>query len=238
MSNKVVRGTMLLTGAAFLSKFLGMIYVIPLQSLIGARGGALYFYAYAPYTVLIGISTVGIPLAVSKFVSRYNTLGDYRIGLRMFRIGLVMMSITGLIAFLLLFFGAEWVASKYIVDDEHGNTIQDVKMVMQMVSFALLIIPMMSMARGFFQGYQSMGPTAVSQIVEQIVRIAFVLISAFIIIHIYNGSITTAVGFATFAAFIGAIASCIVLVLYWIKRKKYINGNIANQTKHYDLSRK
>src|SRR5699024_10903500 len=50
--------------------------------------------------------------------------------------------------------------------------------------------------------------------------------------------ITTAVGFATFAAFIGAIASCVVLVLYWIKRKKYINGNIANQTKHYDLSRK
>lgn len=238
MSNKVVRGTVLLTGAAFLSKFLGMIYVIPLQHLIGARGGALYFYAYAPYTVLIGLSTVGIPLAVSKFVSRYNALGDYRIGLRMFKTGLIMMFFTGLLAFLILFFGAEWVAEKYIVDDKAGNTVQDVKMVIQMVSFALLIIPMMSIARGFFQGYQSMEPTALSQVVEQIVRIAFVLVSAFIIIYLKNGSITTAVGFATFAAFIGALASCVILILYWFKRKRSINEKIATQTRHYNLTTK
>lgn len=238
MSNKVVRGTVLLTGAAFLSKFLGMIYVIPLQHLIGARGGALYFYAYAPYTVLIGLSTVGIPLAVSKFVSRYNALGDYRIGLRMFKTGLVMMFFTGMIAFLVLFFGAEWIAHKYIVDDTAGNTVEDVKMVIQMVSFALIIIPMMSIARGFFQGYQSMEPTALSQVIEQIVRIAFVLVSAFIIVYLNNGSITTAVGFATFAAFIGALASCVVLILYWLRRKRSINQKIATQTRHYNLTNK
>lgn len=236
MSNKVVKGTVLLTGAAFLSKFLGMIYVIPLQGLIGARGGALYFYAYAPYTVLIGLSTVGIPLAVSKFVSRYNALGDYRLGLRMFKTGLIMMCFTGLIAFLILFFSAEWIAERFIVDDSEGNTVQDVKMVIQMVSFALLIIPMMSIARGFFQGYQSMEPTALSQVIEQIVRIAFVLISAYIIVYINDGSITTAVGFATFAAFVGALASCVVLVFYWLKKKKVINEKISTQTTHYELS--
>lgn len=238
MSNKVVRGTVLLTGAAFLSKFLGMIYVIPLQELIGARGGALYFYAYAPYTVLIGLSTVGIPLAVSKFVSRYNALGDYKIGLRMFKTGIIMMCFTGLIAFLFLFFSAEWIAERYIADDQKGNTVQDVKMVIQMVSFALLIIPMMSIARGFFQGYQSMEPTALSQVVEQIVRIAFVLVSAFIIIYINDGSITTAVGFATFAAFIGALASCVVLIFYWFKKRKEINEKISTQTRHYNLTTK
>src|SRR5690625_900152 len=96
MSNNIVRGTMLLTGASFLSRFLGMIYVIPFNALVGSQGGALYFYAYNPYSILISISTVGVPLAVSKFVAKYNSLGDYETGMRMFRTGLMMMLLTGL----------------------------------------------------------------------------------------------------------------------------------------------
>src|SRR5699024_174894 len=106
MSN-IVRGTLLLTGASFLSKFLGMIYVIPFNELVGSRGGALYFYAYNPYSILISISTVGVPLAVSKFVARYNSLGDYATSMRMFRTGITIMTITGLLAFLTLYFSAE-----------------------------------------------------------------------------------------------------------------------------------
>lgn len=229
MSNKIVRGTMLLTGAAFLSKFLGMIYVIPFNELVGTKGGALYLYAYNPYTILISISTIGVPLATSKFISKYNSLGDYYTGMRMFKLGIILMSITGVISFLILFFSADWIAHSFVVDDEYGNSVADVKMVIRMVSFALLIIPGMSIIRGFFQGNQSMGPTAVSQVIEQIVRIAFVLISAFIIIKIYDGTIATAVGFATFAAFVGALASLAVLIRYWVKRKDYIMTKVDAQ---------
>ncbi len=229
MSNKIVRGTMLLTGAAFLSKFLGMIYVIPFNELVGTKGGALYLYAYNPYTILISISTIGVPLATSKFISKYNSLGDYYTGMRMFKLGIILMSITGVISFLILFFSADWIAHSFVVDDDYGNSVADVKMVIRMVSFALLIIPGMSIIRGFFQGNQSMGPTAVSQVIEQIVRIAFVLISAFIIIKIYDGTIATAVGFATFAAFVGALASLAVLIRYWVKRKDYIMTKVDAQ---------
>src|SRR5699024_722269 len=90
-------------------------------------------------------------------------------------------------------------------------------------------------SRGFFQGYHSMGPTAVSQVIEQIVRIVFVLGASYIIIYVMNGEIATAVGFATFAAFIGAIASCLVLAYYWRKRKPYINQQLSAQTTSYDL---
>lgn len=238
MSNNLVRGASLLTGAALLSKILGMIYVIPFNALVGAQGGALYLYAYNPYTILVGISTVGIPLAVSKFVSKYNSLGDYHTGMRMFRVGLVIMSLTGIVAFLILYFSSGWIAGKYIVDDEHGNTVEDVKMVIQMVSFALLIIPAMSIFRGFFQGNQSMGPTAVSQVVEQIVRIVFVLVAGYLVIFVFNGTTSTAVGYATFAAFIGALASFVVLITYWQKRKHHIHKQIEQQKKSYDISTK
>lgn len=238
MSN-FVRGTLLLTGASFLSKFLGMIYVIPFNALVGGQGGALYYYAYNPYTILISISTVGVPLAVSKFVSKYNSLGDYETGLRMFRYGLFVMFFTGSLAFLLLYFNAEWLANLMIhKEDQYGNTVDDVKSVIQMVSFALIIIPAMSIVRGFFQGNQSMGPTAVSQVIEQIVRIAFVLIGAFIVINVFEGSIATAVRFATFAAFVGAIASCIVLFVYWVKRTPFLKKQLQQQRTHYDLSKK
>ncbi len=235
MSNKIVRGTMLLTGAAFLSKFLGMIYVIPFNELVGTKGGALYLYAYNPYTILISISTIGVPLATSKFISKYNSLGDYYTGMRMFKLGIILMSITGLISFLILFFSADWIAHSFVVDDNYGNSVEDVKMVIRMVSFALLIVPGMSIVRGFFQGNQSMGPTAVSQVIEQIVRIAFVLISAYIIIKIYDGTIATAVGFATFASFIGALASIVVLLRYWIKRKDFIMTNVNDQVVKEDI---
>ncbi|MEI3606137.1 polysaccharide biosynthesis protein [Pseudogracilibacillus sp. SE30717A] len=238
MSNKILRGTLLLTGAAFLSKFLGMIYVIPFNELVGDKGGALYYYAYNPYTILISISTVGIPLAVSKIVSKYNSLGHYDIGMRVFKASMTLMLITGVLAFLTLYFSSEWLAGKFIYSDNHDNEIEDVKKVMQMVSFALLIIPGMSVARGFFQGNHSMEPTAISQVVEQIVRIAFVLISAFIIVKVYNGSIVLAVSFATFAAFVGALISCVILWYFWRKRREEFRQNVPQSKRELHISTK
>lgn len=238
MSN-IVRGTMLLTVATFLSKFLGMIYVIPFNELVGAKGGALFNFAYTPYNILISISTIGVPLAVSKFVSKYNALGDYYTGMRMFKAGIVLMLGTGFLAFLSLFFGADFLASKIIsADNPDSITVAEVSMVIKMVSFALIVIPAMSIVRGFFQGHQSMGPTAVSQVVEQIVRIVFLLTAAYVVLNVYKGTIATAVGFATFAAFVGALGSCVVLALYWQKRKRHIHSLIANQTETHDFSTK
>ncbi len=226
---------MLLTGASFLSKFLGMIYLIPFNALVGAEGGAMYGYAYTPYSIFISISTVGIPVAVSKFVSKYNSLGDYETGMRMFKAGSTLMLGTGFVAFLILFFSADWLAQMQITGDEAEVTAEDVAFVTRMVSFALIIIPSMSIVRGFFQGHQSMGPTAVSQVVEQIVRIVFILVGSYIIIQLLGGSVTTAVGFSTFAAFIGAIASCVVLAVYWKKRKPFLQRQIAQQRYTYDF---
>lgn len=230
MSN-IVRGSMLLTGATFLSKFLGLIYLIPFNALVGAEGGTLYNFAYVPYNIMLSISTIGIPLAMSKTISKYNALGDYETGRRTFKYGTVLMFITGFISFLILFFGAETLANGMITNDnpEYGITVADVVLVIRAVSFALLIIPAMSIMRGFFQGYESMGPSAVSTVTEQIVRILFVLISVFVVIVIAKGTIAAAVGFATFGAFVGAIGSWVVLLYFWKKRKPYLDESLKKQ---------
>lgn len=235
MSN-IVRGTMLLTGASFLSKFLGMIYVIPFNSLVGATGGTLFAYAYTPYNIFISLSTVGVPLAVSKFVAKYKAVGDYETGMRMFRTGMALMIGTGVLAFFAMFFSADWLAAQMITSqDAKSITSADVAFVIKMVSFALILIPAMSIVRGFFQGHHSMGPTAISQIMEQIVRIAFILGGSFVIVSVLNGSVIAAVGFSTFSAFLGAVASCFVLWVYWRKRQPYIQRQLQQQIYTHDL---
>ncbi|MDM8102605.1 MULTISPECIES: putative polysaccharide biosynthesis protein [Oceanobacillus] len=234
MSN-MLRGTMLLSGASFLSKFLGMIFVIPFFAIVGTTGNALFVYAYTPYSIFISLSTVGIPAAVSKFVSKYNALGDYQIGMRMFRAGSALMLVTGVVAFLVMFLSADWIGAQQIKGEGGPITPDDIAFVIRMVSFALIVIPAMSIVRGFFQGNQSMGPTAISQTIEQIVRIIAILLGSYIIVNYFNGSITLAVGFAAFAALIGALAACLVLFWYWRKRKPFIDKKIANQKTTHDF---
>lgn len=227
MQSRLLRGTAILSGAIFLSKFLGLIFIIPFNAIVGPEGVALYGYAYVPYTIILSAATLGIPMAVSKFVSKYNAVGDYLTGRRLFRSGIFVMTITGFLAFLLLF----WLAPKiapFVVSagDETGNSPADVTMVIRLVSTALIVVPVMSVIRGYFQGFQSMGPTAVSQVVEQIVRIAFILVGASLVIYVFGGSKSTAVGFATFAAFVGALGGLFVLVRYWLKRKEHLDRQL------------
>lgn len=230
--SKLLRGTMLLTAATFISKILGLIYIFPFTAIVGQQGMALYSYGYIPYTVILSMATLGIPLAVSKFVSKYNTLGDYQTGRRLFQSGLIVMSITGLVSFSFLFFMAPSISTWIIKDpsDLKGNSMDDMVFTIRMVSTALLIVPLMSLLRGYFQGFQSMGPTAVSQVVEQIVRIMFILSFTYIIIGLLDGQLGTAVGFATFGAFVGALGGMGVLLYYWFKRKELLNKQLEEST--------
>ncbi|WP_071458648.1 putative polysaccharide biosynthesis protein [Bacillus massilinigeriensis] len=223
MENKFIRGTFFLTAASLISKILGFVYIIPFTALVGTEGYALYKYAYGPYTILLSISTIGLPLAVSKFVSKYNEIGNYRVGLTLLKYDMSLMLFTGFLAFSALYLSAPFLAELLIEPtDSTGNSIEDVQFVIRLVSFALLIIPTMSIFRGYFQGSQSMGPSALSTVIEQVVRILFILVGAYVAIHILDSTVTNAVGIATFAAFIGGVAGFIVLLFVFFKRRELI----------------
>ncbi|MCM3162764.1 polysaccharide biosynthesis protein [Metabacillus litoralis] len=220
MSNNLLRGTFVLTLGTYISRILGMIYLIPFAAMVGTTGGGLFHAGYAQYTIFLSVATAGFPAAVSKFVSKYNALGDYQTSRRMFKAGILVMLITGLLAFAILYMLAPWFAIAALAERElNGVTVEDATLVIRMVSIALIVVPLMSLIRGFFQGHQSMGPTAVSQVVEQLVRIVFLLVSTYIVMNVLNGGLVLAVGYATFAAFVGAVGGLVVLFIYWVKRK-------------------
>lgn len=223
MSSNLVKGTAILTIGLFLSKALGLLYVIPFYAIVGEENIGLYQYAYIPYNLALAVAISGAPLAISKFVSKYNAVGDYATGRKLMKSGMLVMVMTGILSFLVLFFLAEPIAHLVITNDEKDFSIAEVTSVIRWVSYALLVVPLMSIVRGYLQGNQKFEPTSVSQLIEQIVRIIVVLLGAFIVVNVLDLSPRIAVKFAVFAAFIGALAGLVVLYKYWLKYKPEFN---------------
>lgn len=243
MSSKLLRGTFILTMGTIISKVLGLFYVIPFYQIVKEEGTALYSYSYIPYTIFLSIAVAGVPLAVSKFIAKYNALGEYAVGRKLFKSGLVVMLSSGFAAFLVMYLSAPLLAEIVlnsnggsVKDQETVISVSDITTVIRAVSFALIIVPIMSLIRGFFQGHQSMGPSAVSQVVEQIVRIGFILIGSYVVLYVLKGSLVMAIGVATFAAFIGAIGSLAVLMWYWYKRKPHLDKLLEQDKGTMDIS--
>ena len=221
MSSKFLKGAFILTFGSVLSKVLGLFYLIPFEAMVGDTGATLYSYGYVPYSIFISFATAGMPLAVSKFISKYNAIEEYAVGQKLFKSSLILMFITGFLAFLILYALAP-VYAGFANVGESVLTIEDITAVIRAVSFALILVPFMSIIRGYFQGHEEMAPTAVSQVIEQIVRIVFLLAGVFIVLKVMDGNLVEAISIATFAATVGAVGGLIVLVWYWKKRQPYI----------------
>lgn len=218
--NSFMQGAFIATFGIVLSKILGIIYVIPFYAIIGEQGGALYGYAYSIYSIFLGISQAGIPLAISKIVSEYNVLGYYNAKRRTFQLGKKVLSILGIICFLIMFIFAKGVATIIIGTVTGGNTIEDVTFVVRVISFAILIVPILSIYRGYLQGHKFITPTSVSQVLEQIVRVLVIVIGSFLTLKVFKLSLTTTVGVAVFSATIGALVSYFYLIDKTKKNKK------------------
>ena len=211
--NSFMQGAFIATLGIVLSKILGIIYVIPFYAIIGAQGGALYGYGYSIYSIFLGISQAGIPLAISKIVSEYNVLGYYEAKRRTFKLGKKVLSMLGILSFIVMFIFAKPLALLIIGNIEGGNTVSDVTFVIRVISTAVLVVPFLSIYRGYLQGHKYITPTSISQVLEQIVRVSIIVGGSFLTLKVFNLSLTNAVGVAVFAATIGALCSYFYLFL-------------------------
>lgn len=218
--NNFVQGAFVATLGIVITKILGILYVIPFYSIIGEKGGALYGYAYSIYLVFMAISSAGIPLAISKIISEYQTLGYYDAKQRAFKMGKQIAITLGLICFVILFIFAPELADAILGDLKGGNTIEDVTYVIRVISTAIIVVPILSIYRGYFEGHKFITPTAISQVFEQIMRVAVIVIGSFLTLKVFNLSLTTAVGVAVFGATVGSLASYFYLIEKRYKNKQ------------------
>ena len=139
--NSFINGALIATLGIVITKFLGIIYVIPFYAIIGEENIVLYGYAYTIYNLFLSLSTVGIPPAMSKLISEYNTLKYYSTKERTYKLGKFLLISFGIISFFILFLTAPLIASRIMGDAKGGNSIRDIAFVIRVISTAILIVP-------------------------------------------------------------------------------------------------
>ncbi|MDD2409717.1 MAG: polysaccharide biosynthesis protein [Bacilli bacterium] len=221
--NSFIEGTLIATASVILVKILGMLYVIPFYIIVGSKGGALYSYAYNIYLIFLSISSAGIPSAISKIISEYNALGMLEAKTRAFKLGKKFIGYFSIAAFIILFLFAEEMALLILGNLTGGNTVQDVAFVIRCVSFAILIIPHLSVTKGYLQAHRYITPSSNSNLLEQIVRIFVILTGSYLAYKILDASLTVTVGIAVSGAFFGGLIAYIYLLKIIRKNKKELN---------------
>lgn len=217
--NSFIEGTIIATLAIVFVKILGMLYVIPFYSIVGSDGGALYSYAYNIYLIFLSISSAGIPSAVSKIISEYHTLGYEDAKNRAYVLSKRLVSFISVVAFLFLFIMAEEIGAFIIGNLTGGNTSEDIAFVIRCVSPSILVIPFLSVTKGYLQGHNYVSPSSFSQLIEQIVRILVILSGSYLALKVFKGTLSLAIGIAVGGAFVGGLAALIYLKVVMHKNK-------------------
>ena len=209
-ADKFLRGAMILTLAGLMVKVIGSVNRILLSRLLGGEGIGLYQMAYPVYLLLVAISSAGIPIAISIIVSEKLAQKDYANVNRVFKVSLGLMAVTGLFFASSLFVAAGWLVESGIITDSRAYY------GLIALTPAVFLSTILACFRGFFQGQQMMTPPAVSQILEQFVRVTTMLILAYILLP--KGLEYAAAG-AAFGAAPGALMGLVVLSFFYIKYK-------------------
>lgn len=167
----------ILAVATVLTKVIGVIYRIPLANILGDAGNGFYGYAYQIYAMALMVSSLSLPTAVSKLVSAKLAAGQKRNSVRVFRCSMLFAVVVGAVVTAAVFFGADAI-SVYAMKSPLSVY------ALQMLAPGLFLVAVMAVIRGYFQGLGSMMPTAVSQIIEQLIRAVISIAGASIFVDI------------------------------------------------------
>lgn len=213
----LLRGTLILAAAQFLSRVLGAVYRIPLYRIIGDQGMGLVQMAYPIYSAALALSSAGLPVAISKVVAEFVAQGRRREARKSLSVSLIMLAVTGLAFSAGLIGGAKTLSVTLAKDPRSYYPILA-------VAPAVFIVSVMSAFRGYFQGYQNMVPTAVSQVLEQVVRVVTMFVLAY---YLAPRGIEYAAAGATFGAVTGAVASLCFLLAVFFRFEPYAREGFA-----------
>ncbi len=206
-------GILAITG--ILVRIIGMFYRIPLVNIIGDEGNGIYSVAFNIYNIMLVLSSYGMPMAVSKLMSACLAKKEFKNANQVYKCSLVVSAVTGGLAALILFFGADLIESMY-------KGVPGLAIPLRVLAPTIFFVALLGVVRGFYQGQGTMIPTAFSQLIEQIINAAVSIIAALILVRTFSASVdVSAYGAAggTLGTCLGALSALIVLVVLYILYK-------------------
>ncbi|WP_449538335.1 putative polysaccharide biosynthesis protein [Ferdinandcohnia sp. Marseille-Q9671] len=210
-SKRIWEGAFVLTLAGLITKILSAGYRIPYQNIAGDVGFYIYQQAYPIYGIVLVFSTYGFPVIISKMLAEKLEQNDYASVGKIVYTTLLTLLVMGVTIFSFLYWGASIVAG-WMGDKELANLIR-------VIAFSFLLLPFISVFRGFFQGHKNMVPTAVSQVTEQFIRVVTILVASFILLDVGYGAYEAGAG-AIFGSVTGGFAAISILMFFLLKGRK------------------
>lgn len=199
------KGAFVLVVAGIVTKILSAVYRVPFQNIVGDVGFYIYQQVYPFLGIAVMLSTSGFPVIISKLMNDYS---DHK--QKIMKISAFYVTAAGLVLFALMYAGAAPLAS----------FMGDARLVMliRVAAFAFVLFPFTAIFRGYFQGVHDMMPSALSQITEQLLRVAVLLGLSFWLLKSGRSLYAAGAGAAS-GSLAGSLAALCVLAVFWYKRK-------------------
>ena len=203
-----LHGATLLAAATVIVKVIGAVYKIPLQSILGTMGYSYFSSAYDIYTLLLLISTAGLPVAMSRMISEASSLNDHARTRRVYNTSRAIFLIIGAVSTALMMFFCKALAN--------SQEQPDAALAIFCLAPCAFLMSVISTYRGFFQGQGNMLPTSKSQVLEAVLKLGAGLVGAVVILQL-GGTISMAAA----GAILGVTLSCALSVgyLFWVFHK-------------------
>lgn len=226
-----MQGVITLMFSQVLIKILGLVYTLYLTNRegFGDKGNGICASGYQIYALLLTISSIGVPSAISKLVSERVAVGDNKGAHRIFKIAFATFAIIGLVGSLLLFFGANVIANNWL-------QIPEAEMTLVALSPAIFFVTVASVMRGYFNGRQKISVGARSQTLEQVFKTLLTIIVVEIVAILSNVSTEWMAAGANLASTLATFLGFSYLFLYYRTERKEIASEIKN-TVNYKYER-
>ncbi|WP_181346839.1 polysaccharide biosynthesis protein [Thalassobacillus sp. CUG 92003] len=220
----LIKSTFILTLATLVSKLLGSLFRIPLQNIAGDEVLGIFSLVYPVYMVTLILSVAGIPIAISKLISEARVARDTT------RIRHIYITASWLgLLFGVLSFSLISLFSKPISSLLGG---EETLPALLIVATSLLVAPYMAVYRGYFQGFEDMRPTALSQVIEQFVRAGLIIVLAYVLTS-YQFSNDMVAGGVMVGSVAGVLASLVYLRIKYIRSPHHIQATERYSLQHF-----
>lgn len=214
-SDFLVQGS-ILAAASIIVRLIGMFYRIPMANIMGEEGQGLYSIAYDIYSLALILSSYSLPLSVSKLMAAKNINKEYKNAMKIFKCTLVFAVTSGGIMAVFMFVFADVLAGLY------GSP--NAAYPLRILAPTIFVVAVLGVLRGFFQGKSNMLPTAVSQIMEQIVNAVVSVAAAYGMMKMHSASEKiSGYGAAggTMGTLCGALTALLVLIFLFLVNYPY-----------------
>ena len=222
-----IQGIIVLIFSQILIKILGLIYKLYLTNKegFGDTGNAIYSAGFQIYALLLTLSSIGVPNAVSKMVSEKISIGDRKGAHRIFKISFFTFTTIGFACSIILFFGSKYIANNLL-------QIPEAEYSLLALSPSIFFVSIISVIRGYFNGMQTMKATANSQALEQLLKTVLTIVLVEITYNISNSNTTLMAASGNLATTFATIGCFLYLYKYYKIRKKNIAFEIKKTVKY------